>query len=369
MAEEENEQTSYAFVRPGILQSRILNRERQTALGRGLSALITARQAETREQQPAVSPLPRLAPGLDNIPRAVRGPRPTGVQRGAMLSRLEGSHREHPAQAFSALFQAVSARSDDTSPEETAAAAPSQPATEDSTYWPQPSPETQSQIVTVAGRQFPLASDFAVVLMDLRLIQPNPFVPLSRIDGVGLNRLMESIKAHGFLRPLTVMPSTLGNVIGDQTYWLISGERSWQVARLLHTERVPVRIQDVAPREAIQMVLADEWHIQHLPPMDRARLCGVLTEQMDMDVDTIAERLAINRQQVEETLVLLELEPAIQDSVNTGDITEPAARALLQIKDLEMREELWKYAVKHHWGTNRIARAVRERMKREPTPS
>lgn len=365
MAEEENEQKSYSFVRPGILQSRILNRERQAALGRGLSALIIGKQAEAQAQQPAASLLPRLEAALESAPRVEHEPRPTGVEQGALLSRLQGTHREHTAQSFSALFQAFSARGDDATPRDTAAAAPSQPTAEVSAFRVPPSPVGQSQIVTVAGRQFPLAHDFAIVLMDLSFIQPNPFVPLSRIDREGLDRLMGSVKAHGFLRPLTVMPSTLGNVIGDQTYWLISGERSWQVARLLGMQRVPVRIQDVAPREAIQMVLAEEWHLQRLPPMDRARLCGVLTEQMGMGVDEIAERLAIDRQRVEETLMLLELDPAIQDSLNNDHITEPAALALLQIEEPERREDIWKYAVKHRWGPTRIIRAVRDRQERQ----
>ena len=110
------------------------------------------------------------------------------------------------------------------------------------------------------------------------------------------------------------------------------------------------------------MVLAEEWHLQRLPPMDRARLCGVLTEQMGMDVDAISERLAIDRQRVEETLALLELEPAIQDSLNNAHITEPAALALLQIEDPETREDIWKYTVRYDWDPSRIARAVRDRM-------
>ena len=122
MAEEVNEQKSYSFVRPGILQSRILNRERQAALGRGLSALISGKQAEAQEQQQAASLLPRLAAGLESTPRVEHDePRPTGVQHGALLSRLQGTHREQSAQGFSALFQAVSARDAEASPSDTRA--------------------------------------------------------------------------------------------------------------------------------------------------------------------------------------------------------------------------------------------------------
>lgn len=323
------------FVRPGILQSRIRDRERQAALGRGLGALLQGRQAESPE---APAPAPTVPfPALDVTGEArVAGGQ---LQQRGLLGRLQG------------LFAP-----------EAAAGAP-QPAAV--------APGRAGERLPVTGApataEFPLADDFRVVLMDVELIHPNPFVPLSRINKEGLDRLMESIKAHGFLRPLVVMPSTMGSVMGGQTYWLISGERSWQAARIMGTKRVPVRVQQVSPREAIQMVLADDWHIQRLPAMDRANLCSILREQMGMGLDEIAERLAVPELQVEMSLRYLDLEPEIQESLERGDLTEAAVQALVRIADPQMRLAIWRYAVRYHWNAERIQRAVKARLER-PTP-
>ena len=374
MAEPEQEKKEYSFVRPGVLQSRIQNRERQNALGRGLGVLLGGPKLEESEEAPQTQPaqpLPKLEIQQKTQEERYQYPspeaRPSGVQHGALLNRLSGQHRERPAQGLNALFRAMPPAEGDANGQYNA---PQPQGGIENVSAPQTVVGTGGvAMVNVGGRQFPLARDFLIVMMDLSLIQPNPFVPLSRIDREALDRLMESIRTHGFLRPLVVMPSTLGNVMGGQTYWLITGERSWQVARILGIERVPVRIQDVAPKEAIQMVLADEWHLQHLPSMDRARLCSVLTEQMNMDPDEIAERLAIDKEQVEETLLLLQLDQNIQDSLSNGHITEAAALALAQIEEPVIRQELFKYTVRYRWNPVRIDRALRARTEQQQEAS
>ena len=364
MAEDEEKPKSYVFIRPGALQSRILNRERQSALGRGLGVLLSTMGPKPQESEQSRPPLPRLELSREEAPPQETAEPESGVKHTALLSRLQGVHRAESGQGFGALFRAINANSEAASTGMAARTIPQSPATISPGAAADP-PIGGDPMVAVAGGQFPLASDFTVVMMDVNLIQPNPFVPLSHIDREGLDRLMESIKAHGFLRPLVVMPSTLGNVMGGQTYWLVSGERSWQIARLMGIERVPVRVHDVAPREAIQIVLADDWHIQRLPSLDRSHLIEVLTDQMGMNVGSVAERLAISVQEVEDTLALLKLEPEIQDSLNYGEITEAAAQELTRINDPEMRSEIWSYAVRYHWGPNRIQRALRERLERE----
>jgi hypothetical protein len=99
--------------------------------------------------------------------------------------------------------------------------------------------------------------------------------------------------------------------------------------------------------------------------MDRARLCHVLTDQMGMEVNEIAERLAIEKDLVDETLSLLDLDLNIQDALSNGHITEPAAITLAQIEDPGVRQELFKYTVRYRWNPVRIDRALRARLEHQ----
>lgn len=324
----------------GALRRRIQNPEARV-LGRGLSALLPA---GADDQEPA-DLLPEMPVGgeddTDEQPSRV-------YQRTGLLDRLKISAAEYRPAGLATLMQAY---------DTVAGPAPAEPAPVRFEPVPGAAP--------AADPAFPQADDFRIVLMDLDLIQPNPFVPLSRIDRVGLQRLRESIKAHGFLRPLVVMPSTLRDMRSRQTYWLVSGERSWQVARLLGVERVPVRIHDVSPREAIQMILADDWHIQRLLPTDQAKLCRVLTTQMGMSPDEVAERLAVDLGEVQSSLAFLDLDEEMQDSLDRGHMTVEAARALLAVTDPDLRRRFWRYTVRYGWSAKRIEKAYQRRLERQ----
>lgn len=335
---------SQEYVKTGILQSRIRDRERQAALGRGLGALLQTRSASHEGAESPGQPLPEL--DLNQVARPFAGSQPR-----ALLERIQGLRKSGSGQGLQALLDAYGPTG---SPASTTASNG------------RGAVEEGDGRIALHGSLYPVAREHTAVMMDLALIHPNPFVPLSRIDKSGLDRLCDSIREHGFLRPLVIMPSTLGNVIGAQTFWLISGERSWQAARIMGMRTVPVRVLEVAPREALQMILVDEWHSQRLPTMDRARLCGVLHDQMGMSTEEMAERLAVPYQQVTQTLRYLALDPDIQDSLNSEQISEKAAQALIEVPSHTLRLELWRYAVRYKWNAARIERAVKARMKDEP---
>lgn len=333
-----NDENLQPSSKSGVLQSRIRDRERQAALGRGLGALLRSRAAG-QDGEPATQPLPQL--DIADEPRPF-----TGAQPRALLERIQGLRKSGSGQALQALLDAYGSGAE-------GASAAGRGVLD--------LPEGEG--VSIGGAIYPLAREFTVVMMDLERIHPNPFVPLSKVNKEGLDRLVQSIRAHGFLRPLVVMPSTLGNVVGSQTYWLISGERSWQAARLMGMQSVPVRIHEVSPREAIQMILADDLHAQRLPTMDRAHLCGVLHGQMAMTIEEMAERLAVPVQTVAQTLRFLALDHEIQESLSNQQLDEDAALALVDVEDRELRMELWRYALRYRWNGARVRRAVRARTR------
>ncbi len=340
-----NNPDSFSLTR--ALQNGPLGNER-TALGRGLDSLLATLGPNTQDE--AAMPLPRL-----KIDGDMRTNRPLGVKSGALLNRLQSSYR-HTGQAMNALLEAmptVDQEAPRTTMESTAV---------DADVWRGSTPTPFAG--TSEAEECTIASGFNIIMMETHLIHPNPFVPLSKIDRDGLDRLAESIRVHGFLRPLVVMPSTVGPVLGSEGYWLITGERSWQVARLLGLQRIPVRVQEVSPREAIQIILAEDWHAQRLPAVDRAQLCDVLLTQMGMSVDGIAQRLAVDFEDVEATLSYLTLDGDIQESMTSGVISEAITRLLITIPDTQLRHELWRYTIRYQWSPQRLQRAIKQRLER-----
>ena len=62
--------------------------------------------------------------------------------------------------------------------------------------------------------------------IDINLIDPNPWQPRKSFDEQALQELADSIKEHGILQPLVVIPTIEGR------YQLIVGERRLRASKL-----------------------------------------------------------------------------------------------------------------------------------------
>ena len=72
-----------------------------------------------------------------------------------------------------------------------------------------------------------------VLRVPLTSIRPNPWQPRSAVTEVGLEGLVESIRANGILQPIVLRR------LGDGAYELVAGERRWRAAGLASLTEVP----------------------------------------------------------------------------------------------------------------------------------
>src|SRR3954467_9133456 len=74
--------------------------------------------------------------------------------------------------------------------------------------------------------------------IDINLIKPNPWQPRKVFREENLEELANSIKQHGILQPLVVIPAEGG------TYQLVVGERRLRASKLAGLAKVPAIIRD-----------------------------------------------------------------------------------------------------------------------------
>jgi ParB family chromosome partitioning protein len=68
--------------------------------------------------------------------------------------------------------------------------------------------------------------------IELDLLETNPFQPRSHIDEATLSELMDSIRNHGLLQPITARKT-------GTRYQIIAGHRRVEAFRRLRTEKLP----------------------------------------------------------------------------------------------------------------------------------
>lgn len=304
----------------GPLAARIAQRQQQGGFTRALGVLFgrTMEAAPPHEAPAGESEEERASPAL-------------GLNQGALLSRLQGTHRSQLNRGFYALLEAAGP--------------------------PAPGEEHPEEVA---------ASEYRVILADAGMVLPNPFLPPMVIDEGDLDLLAQSVRELGVLEPLQVMPTPEADADGRRCYWVILGERHRQAAARAGLTRLPVIVREVSPRAGLQMFLQQYVHTRPVSILVRAHIYHILTSQMGMMVDEVAERVGVPLEELETDLALLELEEPIQESLRRARLERAQASVLLKVPDRETRMALWQYAVRYGPTPERMEERL-EAMRRSST--
>ena len=155
------------------------------------------------------------------------------------------------------------------------------------------------------------------------MISPNPNQPRTRFDADALAALAASIESSGVIQPLLVRP------LPDGSYELIAGERRWRAARQAGLAEVPAVIRDSAEAERLQTALIENMVREDLNPVDEARACAALVEDLGLSKEELARRLGRSRPAISNLIRLLDLPDEALDLLEAGELSEGHGRAIL----------------------------------------
>lgn len=157
-------------------------------------------------------------------------------------------------------------------------------------------------------------------------ILPNPRQPRAAVEAAELEQLADSIREHGVLQPLVVLPAdTTG------TFTLIAGERRLRAARLAGLSEVPVIVREASDRQQLEWALIENLQRLDLNPLEAAEGYRQLVEDFDLSHEAVAERVGKSRTAVTNTLRLLKLSAPVRKALGENRISEGHARALLAL--------------------------------------
>ncbi|MGE5857765.1 MAG: ParB/RepB/Spo0J family partition protein [Solirubrobacterales bacterium] len=199
--------------------------------------------------------------------------------------------------------------------------------------------------------------------LDVTQIEPNPDQPRAKFDAAALDALAGSIGSVGMLQPLIVRP------IDDGRYELVAGERRWRAARKAGIERVPAVIRTSPEDERLQAALIENMVREDLNPVEEARACAALVDDLGISKEELARRVGRSRASISNLIRLLDLPDPVLGLLERGELTEGHGRAILQVSDQEKRTRLARQAASEGWSvrdTERHAGAGPRRKKAAP---
>ena len=185
------------------------------------------------------------------------------------------------------------------------------------------------------------------------LVRPNPNQPRKRIDPESIAALAESVGAAGVIQPLIVRQ------VPDGTYELIAGERRWRASREAGLAEVPVVIRDEDESQRLQTALIENMAREDLNPVDEARACATLVEDLGLTKEEVGRRVGRSRPAISNLIRILDLPQEALDLIESRELSEGHGRAILQAQGNEVRRRLARDAVRAGWSVRETERRAK----------
>ena len=187
----------------------------------------------------------------------------------------------------------------------------------------------------------------------VELIKPNPGQPRKTFDADALERLAESVAESGVIQPVVVRP------LPDGRYELIAGERRWRAAQQAGLETVPAVLRSDDENRRLQMALIENMAREDLNPVEEARGCAALVEELALSKEEVAKRMGRSRSAISNLIRLLDLPDQVLELLETEQLSEGHGRALLSIRDQDERRRLAREAVAGGWSVRETERQAK----------
>ncbi len=195
----------------------------------------------------------------------------------------------------------------------------------------------------------------SVTFIGVDKVAANPRQPRAQIDPADLTDLAASIREHGVLQPLIVMPGP-----GPEHYTLIAGERRLRAAQLAGLTSVPALIRPATDEQLVELALIENVQRADLSPLETARAYSQLAEEFGLTHEEIALRVGKSRPAVTNTLNLLTLPEKVQAALAEGKISEGHAKVLFMLSTEKAQLAVLEMILEKHLSVRQTEDLVHE---------
>ncbi len=169
-----------------------------------------------------------------------------------------------------------------------------------------------------------VTNEDAIVKIALSDIDPNYEQPRKNFDEDALNELADSIRLHGVIQPIVVVP------VGKR-FMIIAGERRFRASKIAGKADIPAVIRHYTQQQIKEISLIENLQREDLSPIEAARAIKVLMNEFNMTQEMAADRIGKSRSAVANTLRLLTLSEDVIKLIESGRLSAGHARTLVVV--------------------------------------
>lgn len=183
-------------------------------------------------------------------------------------------------------------------------------------------------------------------------IVPDQDQPRRSFDEAALNELTASIKEHGVLQPLVVVPH-------DGKFQIVAGERRYRASKKAGLGKVPAIVRTLSAQHRLEISLIENLQRRDLNALETATAYLKLRDQFNMKLDEIGARVGGKSiATISNALRLLQLPDNAKQALIDGDISEGHARQILALDNKSAQDDLLKHVINEAWSVRRAEQFV-----------
>ncbi len=188
-------------------------------------------------------------------------------------------------------------------------------------------------------------------------IEVNPYQPRKDFAAEALQELVDSIKVHGIIQPVTVRR------LARNQYQLISGERRYQAARRAGLKTIPAYVRSADDQQMLEMALVENIQRENLNPVEIALSYQRLLTECNLKQEQLGDRVGKSRTSVTNYLRLLKLPPVIQIALRDNKLTMGHARAIINIENPDIQLVIFKRIIQDDLSVRQVEELARSLSK------
>jgi len=184
-------------------------------------------------------------------------------------------------------------------------------------------------------------SNEGLLMLDPRLLKPNPYQPRRTFDEEALEELATSIKTHGIIQPVIAQRDV------DGSYFIIAGERRTRASIIAGLETIPVILSEFRDDAKLEVALIENIQREDLNPIEEAMAYQAIISIGHLTQQELAERVGKSRPSITNSLRLLQLSLEMQEALKEGKLSTGHAKVLLGVEDEVKRRELFNNIIQN----------------------
>lgn len=175
--------------------------------------------------------------------------------------------------------------------------------------------------------------------------------PRKQFDQEALDDLAVSIKEHGVVQPIIVIPYKGG-------YQIVAGERRFRASKIAGLDKIPALVRTLSGQHKLEISLIENLQRKDLNVMETATAYLKLRDQFNLTLEQIGKRVGnLSASAVSNKLRLLKLPSDVREHLINGNITEGQIRPLIGTDDDIVRKVLPRI-ISENWTSRKIEQFV-----------